>query len=178
MSRSLPLLCPRFGFIFLKTGSGSFRFVMFIFVCIIFIMVIFCAVTGKIFPPELGLFSHDGIGSCSGVCGVFWCLFDLLTAVVIDAFLCAFCGMCALRLCALLHLPFDLADRSRFLQMLPYFFIVHVFPPRKTRGRFSPAPCVVSGCYIQICSSGLVDMSSYSFVSFGNRFANGTSALP
>ena len=99
---------------------------------IIFIMVIFCAITGKVFPPELGLLPRDGISPCSGICGVFRCLLDLLTAVVVDALLrafCGFCGMRALRLCALLGLSFDLADGNGFLQILPHFFVLHILPP-------------------------------------------------
>ncbi len=82
---------------------------------IIYIMVIFRNVAGKVFSPELRLLPHDGICPRSGVCSVFRCLLDLLTAVVIDALLgafCGFCGMRALRLRALLSLPFDLANRS------------------------------------------------------------------
>ena len=78
-------------------------------------MVIFCAVAGKVFSPELRLFSRDSISPCGGVCGILWCLLDLLTAVVVDALLCAFCGFCGmrtLRLCMLLKLPFHLPDSS------------------------------------------------------------------
>ena len=88
---------------------------MFVIIYIIIIMVIFCAVTGKVFSPELRLLPRDGISSCSSICSVFRCLLDLLTAIVVYALLRAFCGYCgmrALRLRALLSLPFDLANRS------------------------------------------------------------------
>ena len=88
---------------------------MFNVIYIIHIMVIFCTVTGKVFSPELRLLPHDGICPCSGVCSVFRGLLNPLTAIVVDALLGAFCGFCgvrALRLCALLRLPFDLAYSS------------------------------------------------------------------
>ena len=88
---------------------------MFILIYIIFIMVIFRAVAGEVFSPELRLLPRDGISPSSGVCGVVREPLDLLTAVVVDALLrafCGFCGMCTLRLCMLLKLLFHLPDSS------------------------------------------------------------------